>query len=162
MPFDEAQPPTYGTKIAYDPAVLHLTTRKSPKGRLMVVFVFGGVLAAKMGFKDGEPKPQLQIAWGTEKDLGKVRLVLAQNAPGFPCRYAKGTKTWLVFCSVLPKTFAEVSYTGLKLQGEILPVDGRAFYMAHLPKGFYAGETPALVHSAASAIAQVARAKGVR
>lgn len=121
------------------PLEVVVSTRRGPReGTNVITFAFGISVAKRLGWSAGD---QVSVAWGTEKDIGKVKISKWQSGPEWEIKKGNKHGTVLkVYTGALPDTFSgETARDSVRY--ETLPgnvQDGGSFVVIDLPKGFHA------------------------
>jgi hypothetical protein len=120
MPFEVAQPKSYGTRPAVPPAGVTVSAHRTPKrDGYYLVFEIGAELGERLALADGE---RVEVAWGQGSDTGKLRVRKAPaGARGFRVRQRRRGHL-AIAVSVLPDWIHDSpSARGLKVGHEVLP-----------------------------------------
>lgn len=137
--FEVIAPAKRSVKITIDINKVRLRTRSRPRGDgYFLELTFGREVARRLGWRAVEA---VSIAWGVERNLGKVKIGPHVDGPSWIARPNKAASAWKIMTSALPATWANEPMDEM-LPFEVISTaatEPAPFILLTLPKQFHEG-----------------------
>jgi hypothetical protein len=118
-------------------AEIVMSGRHGVRDSYVITLAFGIAVATRLGWEEGT---KVSIAWGTEKDLGKVKILLWRSGSEWQVKRGNKAGTVLkIYTGAVPETFSgELPRQPVRYEVIAAPsTGGGSFVVIDLPKNFH-------------------------